>query len=736
MEINKDSSNALILLVIIASLLISYKVEEEFPSLLIITSLVGILKRKWISLSVLLSSMAFLSFDLITPLEFVLVALSASVSLVLDSSYSLWLTLGYSIITLRIPSSIFQLFALISLLIAMRYFKLEIRGFVVSGIILLIASVLKSPSNLADISYFDLLTGVVGVASENVKLPKGLPYLTPIIPAFLFVAYGIPNKLYWADSSSFLFKYSPFSLWLPGSFYYPRVNDFLLYFLLDKPLYLVTFFLVYVSGLLSYYAFKSFNVKYPLIFSLLYAFMFPLNSPHVIIPYVVSPAILLLSKLKSQRTFLAFSMPLVAISSTTPIFPFTAYAISLLGSEGKDNNKYSVIPYLGVSAFWIVPYVILGFPHFTSSQWDYIFLLAALAVVSIYLEGKVVAPFILLASIAVMIWHVPYSSGLYPVIILSAFYIINTSDHPFKKVMLGFVFVLLLSSQADYVYSAGHAPSLKVPELDHGCVYWVGNYSLLSPIPLTSEKYANYVVNVSSDHANVSKVKGESPYFRELEVNYSSPVLLLPENSSLKEYLGYAIWYTEDFSSLVVSYPDFPSAEWTAVQTNESVNIDVQYQNGTFQTITSEEANLTSHISFLKIIHEGSSAINVSVKIWNGTNLLQVGHIVKELNYSVKPIFSGVEIEISSKYPFDLKLSNVSGLSFYLNGEKLSPQKTYVMKGEVDLKGVFPGEVYLYIGLALSLLSYALIFIPWNRINHVLDREGENPEKNETSFSP
>ncbi|WP_157043044.1 hypothetical protein [Sulfuracidifex metallicus] len=52
-------------------------------------------------------------------------------------------------------------------------------------------------------SYFDLLTGVVGVASENVNMPKRSPYLVPLIPALFFATYGIPDGVYWADSSSF-----------------------------------------------------------------------------------------------------------------------------------------------------------------------------------------------------------------------------------------------------------------------------------------------------------------------------------------------------------------------------------------------------------------------------------------------------------------------------------------------------------------------------------------------------
>ncbi|BBG24959.1 hypothetical protein IC006_2293 [Sulfuracidifex tepidarius] len=729
MEIDKDSSNAMVLLVIIASLILSYKVGEEFPALLIVTSLIGILRRKWISVAVVLSSLTFLSFDAITPLDFVLVALSTSVSLVWEVSYSLWLTLGYSALLLGIPS-LFQLLALISLLIAMRYFKLEVRGFALSGILLLIVSVFKTPS-IADVSYFDLLTGVIGVASENVKLPKRSPYLIPIIPALLFAAYGIPGKFYWADSGSFLFKYSPFSLWLPGSFYYPRVNDFLLFFLFDKPFYLVVFSMVYISGVLSYHALKSMNMKYPMIGSLLYTIMFPIDSPHVVIPYVVLPAILLLSRIRSQRGFLASSMPLVAISSTSPLFPFAAYAMSLLGRD--DNaSKYSILPYLGVSAFWIIPYMFLGFPNSSSSQWGYLFLLAGVAVISIYLGGRKIAPFVLLASTAVMMLHVPYSSGLYPVIVLTSLYIVMTLDHPFEKVLLGFTFILLLLSQADYIYSAGQAPSLHVPELTHGYVYWIGNYSLLSPLPLTNEKYANYVINVSSDHLNVTRIKGESPYFQELEVNYSSPISLLPEESSLKEYLGYAIWYTDNSSVLVVSYADFPSAKWTVVHSNESVNVDVQYQNGTFESFTSQVLNLTSHISFLEITHEGKSTINISVDVWNGTNLLEVGHLVQELNYSVKPELSGVKIEIHSSYPFTLKLSNASGLSFYLNEHELSSKKAYTMSGKVTLKGIFPGQVYLYVGLAISLLSYLSILLPWGRIKKVIDSKSkklENLEK-------
>ncbi|BBG25989.1 hypothetical protein [Sulfuracidifex tepidarius] len=293
MELSKDNSDIAVLIVVILSLIASYKVAEEFPVTMLLISLIGMARKKWVSAAVVLSSLGFLEFHSMTSIQFVVISLAASISLVMEVSYSLWLTLGVSLVILKVPPA-FQLITLIALLITMRYFNLEVRGFIVSGISLLVAEALMNLSGVMDVSYFDLLTGVIGVASENVRLPKWSPYLLPLVPALMFATYGIPDGVYWADSESFLFKYNPFSMWIPGSFYYPRVNDFALCFLLDKPYYVFVFVMVYLSGILSYHAFRSLGLKYSLPIYLVYSVLFPFNSPYIMIPYVVSPILLIL----------------------------------------------------------------------------------------------------------------------------------------------------------------------------------------------------------------------------------------------------------------------------------------------------------------------------------------------------------------------------------------------------------------------------------------------------------
>ncbi|MCY0849694.1 hypothetical protein [Sulfuracidifex metallicus] len=710
MEFSKDNSDITALIAVVISLVVSYKVNEEFPVLLLLTSLTGILGKKWVSAATILSSLGFLEFQLISPIQFVLVSIAVSISLILEVSYSVWLTMGVSLVVTSVEP-VFQLLTLITLLVVMRYFKLEVKGFLVSGIAFLIISALVNLP-VMDVSYFDLLTGVVGVVSENFNIPKRSPYLAPLIPALFFAAYGIPNGVYWADSTSFLFKYSPFSLWIPGSFYYPRVNDFLLCFFLDKPYYIFVLIMVYLSGVFSYHAFKSMGLKYPLPLSLVYSLLFPFNSPYIMVPYMVSPALLLLGKVKSDRKYLSVSLPLVALSSTTLIFPLVAY---LLSSINRGLKWVNFLAFLGISAFWILPYALLGFPSEPTSQWSYLFLFAGIASLSIYLGGKRLPSFILLVSSIVIVLHLPFSSGFYPLVIISALYLANTVEN-FRALIVGTTLLLLLASQAGYAYSVYNAPSIHIPDLENGYVYWVGNYSLLSPLPLTNKTYANYVVNESAGQVNITKVLGKSPYFKVLEINYSSPVFLLPEDSTVQEFVDYVLWQVGNDSSLMISYPFYSSEKWVSVKTNESVNLEAQYQNGTFSSLKGEKFNLTSSLSFLKLVHRGEGeVINVSVEIYNGS-LVRLGHFVGKPQCLVKPDFAGVVIDVNSSYPFLLKVNNISGLVFYLHGKQLSPMKTYLMKGHITLIGTFPGEKYLYVGLVVTLVSYVSVLMPWRRI--------------------
>ncbi|WP_054839043.1 hypothetical protein [Sulfuracidifex metallicus] len=128
MELSKDKSDITVLIVVIISLIASYKVSEEFPVILVLMSLTGILGKKWVSAVMILSSLGFLEFHLISLIQFLIVSIAASISLVLEVSYSVWLTLGISLIATDIEP-VFQLLTLIALLVTMRYFKLEVKGF-------------------------------------------------------------------------------------------------------------------------------------------------------------------------------------------------------------------------------------------------------------------------------------------------------------------------------------------------------------------------------------------------------------------------------------------------------------------------------------------------------------------------------------------------------------------------------------------------------------------------------
>ncbi len=721
MELKKDSGDLVILIALIGSTLISYKVSALFPVLFGASSGVGITGRKWVAVFVVSASLVSLEFGLINPLQLAIISLASGISLLYQPSYTLWLTLGASILVLPLEPQ-FQVLSLISLMVVMTVFQRDTRGFIISGISLLLLDSITNLPGAMDVSYFDLLVGVLGVTAERASLPRRAQYLVPLAPAVLYALLGKPTNFYWADTSSFLFKFSPFSLWLPGTFYDPRLNQFLLFVLFDKPFPILMFVLVYLSGLISYYSFRYAGIKHPLVSSFIYSLLFPFNSPYLIIPFLVSPVFLLM---KSDRKHLALTMPLVAVSSTTVLFPAVAYGVSLLSGRGK----YTILYYLGASLFWLLPYSVYGFPREVASSWEFIPLLAAIGVISLYLGGKKMASAILIVSSTVMASGLPFSYALYPLVVLSAIYLVMSLDHSLSALVMAGVFISLLISQGVYVQSAGVAPSIHIPELGEGYVYWEGNYSLLSPLPLTNYTFADYLVNVTSEHGNVTakvtEVKGENPYFQ-AEVNYTSPISLIPENSSITEENGFALWNVDN-GSLVVDFQ--VPLKWVELHTNESVNVGVQYENGSFVTLKGEENNFTSPVSFLELHYPGSSVINLTVTGYNG-KYVRLIHILGVPSFNLRPIFDGIEVTFNSSYPFSLRLLNFSGLTFYENGKVLTAGD-HVFDGRATVIGTFSGETLFYVGALIGILFYVAVFVPFEKLKGKLERTDRVAEDKE-----
>ncbi|WP_338600734.1 hypothetical protein V6M85_12545 [Sulfolobus tengchongensis] len=256
----------------------------------------------------------------------------------------------------------------------------EVRALIVSGIVYLLYSsiIFTHSSQLADqisqISYFYLIFGVIGVIVENkwmhIKMRNSaktiLKYLAFVPASFLSIMFGYPINspfIYWSNHSLyFTYLYLP---WIYGIGYNSNqhliaswVFAYLLSLVIRNPLMTATVFLwifTFLSGVFSYIVFKRLNLKYPLLFSIIY--QLNIFDPVIyhsisIFAYAFLPLTLLFIH---NRNKLVYTILTLATASSLPIF-ISSLILPII------YRKYEYLLYaLGINAFWIIPFLLLDF---------------------------------------------------------------------------------------------------------------------------------------------------------------------------------------------------------------------------------------------------------------------------------------------------------------------------------------------------------------------------------------
>ncbi|BCS91400.1 hypothetical protein [Metallosphaera javensis (ex Sakai et al. 2022)] len=322
--------------------------------------------------------LSLIPFTLIShsPSFLVISSLSTALSYYLrDKATAFLLTLGVSMLVFNLEA-VFQVLAFVVLLGVLVYLKVDIRGVVANGIFLLLLSAISAinqgfssevVNTLSDGAYYSLTFGVLGLASQNAKLPRRIPRIPLLfLPyALATLGFGIPQDYYWWNPSSFLFKANPLSLWVPD-IYFPQVNQILgswplshelVHLYLGVNIYIAI--LTYLSGIGSYLMFKKLGVRQVSLFSLVYQVLSPFPHPYLLLGYAVLPFTAYLMNVNVRNSVKYPAVMLVSvIGSSFFLFPVTAL---LMGAFlGRRDLPYMGIAVIGANAFWIIPYLILG----------------------------------------------------------------------------------------------------------------------------------------------------------------------------------------------------------------------------------------------------------------------------------------------------------------------------------------------------------------------------------------
>ncbi|QGA54719.1 hypothetical protein GFS03_09110 [Sulfolobus sp. E5-1-F] len=361
-----------------------FPLYESFIGFFLISSALSILYESQLSLivpTIIFSSLFLLHIITIQLQKLIILSILILISIIGKNNkfvYSILLALAPGLIINNFYFLLIILILLIPLLIKIGG---EVRAIVISGLLYLIYSGVIFANNgslanqISQISFLYLVFGVIGVIVENKRIIRPvlrniLPYLSFIPASFASIMLGYPNEstfVYWsADSFYFSHLYLP---WIYEIGYNSNQHliaswffAYLLALLIKNPLITAQVFLwifTFLSGLISYYAFKRLNLKYPLLFSLLYQINIfnPVISHSIsIFSYAFLPLALLFTY---NRNKVLYSILTLTSSSSIPIF-ISALIIPLV-----YRRYYFPLYALGVNAFWLIPFLIFGYDKFT-----------------------------------------------------------------------------------------------------------------------------------------------------------------------------------------------------------------------------------------------------------------------------------------------------------------------------------------------------------------------------------
>ncbi|MEM4024676.1 MAG: hypothetical protein QXL70_01360 [Metallosphaera sp.] len=507
------------------------------------------------------------------------------------TSFLTTLTTSLVVFSLRPELQVLSFLLLIGILV---YLGLDLRGTIANGILFMVIASILLPSQgiqssiiyiLSDITFYSIFFGVIGLAIQGRNLPKALKR-TPLLflpYATVMLTIGVPSQYYWWTESSFLFKSNPLSLWVEYG-YFPQLNQIFgtwpLSHFLPYPtgVSFYMFLLTYLSGLFSYLMFKRLGVKRAALFALAYQLLSPFYDPYLLVGYAILPltAYLMTTAMKVPIKYTTVALSSM-IGSSFPLFIISAILLGYLTS--KRNLLWFGLVMVGSNAFWIVPYLLLGSPHLSST--NFLSMVLILPIVSILMKfGERDRVLLSLISLVYLVSGLPLSQAFYPVAIASTLLAISGSG--IKKLISGvtIAFLLLLPLFQFATYHPFSLPSSVQAinkEIDNATlVSWNYSYPYLSSVPinltpLSSKAIQYYVTSSGGVEENpdyVGLVSAKPILYNLTRVNYTllpntPPILTINSSSFYLNYSSAGISYTVDNNVEIKSLIGYQFIGWS-----------------------------------------------------------------------------------------------------------------------------------------------------------------------------
>ncbi|QIW23739.1 hypothetical protein EWF20_05920 [Sulfolobus sp. S-194] len=719
-------SLAISILVITMLKLPNYVILSSYLLAIAFSTLYG--ERKFNFLFILLI-FPFIISNYLPSYELMIVAIASISSFYYPSISYVLMPLGITLSLLEAPS-IVDLYVFLGLVVAYNLLKYDSRGIVASGIVFLIFSPFVKPVLFGNLAYFNLVFGVISllVESSQVKIPKRIkiPLTLLLFPLTTFLL-PLPNSYYWWNLDSFLYK-NFLSLYIIGYGYNLRIDEFPLYyasyFLISKfgeivGLHILIFLLYFASGMSAYLLFE----KNKLLLSFIYSVLTPIFLPFLTLAYITLPLSLYLANKLDVKRFLAFS-GLTVISGYA--FPFAFTLSSMLLNKRKE---YAVFSFL-FSLFWLIPYILIGFPNekFPLPSLE-VYILFTIASILAFFSGRKAIAILLVISSAYFALDLPYSAILFPVVIILSLLLSQES-----KVILPILLVTLVVFQGFTLASSLTFSSVpanvqrvvnQIENRNFGLVNWDGNYSLLSPYPITnSTDLAKYIVIQQGKNFTLSNnsayINQPLPLIVKVNQSFITPPKVLNISDSNVTVKGYTIYWKiisgSQTSEIWISLPVLERFEGYLYFKMNVTDLTYFYVILSSPSGIKEFKNITlvpinQSIDLIELYYYAQEPMTIEVTPYynqSGKLIPLLEHIIP---FSFKEEQSTSKIIVKLNVSTEVNISVLKGYVYSVNGSKFLNSSTILKPGLYFV--VINSSTPSYLGLSIfaSVISFIISLI-------------------------
>jgi hypothetical protein len=690
-------------------------------------------------------SLPFIANNILPNYDLVIFSISTVIAYYFEKVVYAYIALGVSLLIMNLPI-LPQFYIFIGLLLAYRLLNYDMRGIVGSGILLIVtASQLSQLQNqLSELAYYNLVFGVIGIIIEEsrIKLSKKIyvPLTLSLYPLSTFLL-PIPYEYYYWNPISYYFSQSPSNLWIAGLGYSPRLEKFGEYLLSHFLVYNLgqtigahtyIFIISYISSLSVYLFLGAYlqNTRIRILTSAVYSLLTPINSPSLAISYCLLPLALYLARKLSLINLSGFII--ISLFSSSVVFPFITTASIFLFNLRREYAFFTFVS----SLFWLIPYIILGFPEVTfpyNNPVLYI-LLTALTLITYFSERKGLSIFtVLLLSYCIL--NLPYSSYLYPVLILA---ILASSIYTkAKNYVLPTILILLtvLSSLqiafsptfnelSDYQIKALNSLS----KMNFTTFYWNSSYPLLSPKPIVNDiTLAQYIIYNFTFKPNIAYLgyPFNVSIITKKVINYTPPTPTNVINSNVTIIKDFARWIILNPSS--TSAIAFFYSQPIYLNGTLKISMNVTDIKNFYIAIVDNYSRyrvynntLSIHVNYsvfrIYLYYTAKNPTIIALKIYyihdnTSMNLLVPPTYYYKYIIQSKEVPNGIISLVKANSSIVLKFPKFSNVVFEVNGSEVKNSSLYLPAGVYLVSLKFTGLDLVRIGFESTILGIILSYL-------------------------